>query len=69
MVDITLAKRIKELRLEKGLKQEELAHALGISQRAVSRIETQQVKPSPQLLVDVAKFFGVSTDYLLGIED
>ena len=61
--------RIKELRLEKGLTQAELANALNTSQRNVSKYETEYLDLSTENIIKLCKFFGVSADYLLGLED
>lgn len=63
------AERLKELRTEKGLSQIELAKETGLSQTAITYWETQQRIPSAQAVVILAKYFEVSTDYLLGMID
>lgn len=59
-------KRLKELRIEKGLKQEEIATQLGVTQRKVSYWETGKIEPDLLHLGKIAEFFDVSVDYLLG---
>lgn len=61
--------RLKELRLERGLSQTELATELNISQRAVSHYENEEHDLSTDLIISICKFFGVSADYLLGLKD
>ena len=61
----SLGKRIAEYRREKGLKQEELADALGISAQAVSKWENDVSCPDILLLVDLAEQLGVTVDELL----
>ncbi len=68
MID-KFAKRVAELRLEKNLSQTELAKILEISQTTVAKWENGERKPSVNALIDIANFFDVSTDYLLGIKD
>ena len=65
------AKRLKELREEKGLSQHELAKKLGdeISNSAVSLWELGKRIPKLDALIILAKFFKVSIDYLAGLED
>jgi len=63
------AKRIRELRTERGLNQETVANAVGIAQRTYSGYECGESEPAQKILVELAKFFGVSVDYLLGEED
>ncbi len=61
--------RLKELRQEKGLSQAQLAKATGISTGAIGFWETGERVPNAQSVIVLAKFFGVTTDYLLGLED
>ena len=61
-------KRIKSLREEKGISQAELAKRLYITRGAVNAWETGKAIPSIDKLMDLARFFRVSTDFLLGIE-
>ena len=55
---------IKNLRKEKGISQEALAQAMGVSVQAVSKWETQCSYPDILLIPQIAEFFGVSIDYL-----
>lgn len=57
--------RIKELRLEKKLTQKVLAEYLGANQTMLSKIETGTSIPDAMLLIDLSRFFHVSTDYIL----
>ncbi len=57
--------RIKNLRKSKGLSQDKLAEAFGLSVQAVSKWECSQSYPDIELLPAIADFFGVSVDYLL----
>ncbi len=61
--------RLKELRIEKGLSQMQLANATGLSQSAIARWELKITDPPASSLITLAKFFGVTVDYLLGLED
>jgi transcriptional regulator with XRE-family HTH domain len=63
---ITIGERIKELRIEKGLFQQDLAEKLGVIQTCVSAYEKNRVRPSYEVLILLADIFEVSTDYLLG---
>ena len=65
----TIGKRIAALRREKGLKQEELAQAMGVSAQAVSKWENDQSCPDISLLPKLAKYLGVSVDTLLSGEE
>jgi transcriptional regulator with XRE-family HTH domain len=62
------AERIKVLREARGWTQAELARRLSITRNGVNSWEQGLSIPSPACLVDLAKLFSVSTDYLLGVE-
>ena len=59
---------IRNLRIQHGLSQVELAKKLNVSKQCVSNWENDNVLPSIVMLVQIADFFGVSTDNLLGRE-
>lgn len=61
--------RLKQLREEKGMLQEELARALSVSPSAIGMYERDYREPSDELLLQIARFFDVSIDYLLGNSD
>lgn len=61
--------RIKELRLDRNLTQSDVAKAIGTSQRNIGRWENSENEPAAIYVKSLAEFFGVSTDYLLGLED
>jgi len=63
------ATRIKELRDEKNLTKTQLANAVKLSDNIVGRWESGERMPSLETLILLAKFFNVSTDYLLGLKD
>ena len=65
----SLADKIKLLREKSDLTQAEVARALGLSRSGVNAWEMGLSVPSTPYVVELAKMFGVSTDYLLGIED
>ena len=60
--------KIKELRTARGWTQADLARRLGITRNGVNSWEQGLSVPSPAPLVELAKIFSVSTDYLLGVE-
>lgn len=62
-----IGRRIKELRIKNGLKQQELADMFGLSSGTISFYESEQRKPDIDFIVAIAKYFDVSTDYLLGL--
>jgi transcriptional regulator with XRE-family HTH domain len=57
--------RLKELRLAKGLKQEEVARMLGIGRTAYGAYEIEDNIPPLNKLLQLAEFYGVSMDYIL----
>ncbi|MBO5472858.1 MAG: helix-turn-helix transcriptional regulator [Lachnospiraceae bacterium] len=61
--------RIKELRLEKKLTQQALAKQLGVNQAAISKLECEVSIPDAALLIDLSRFFHVSTDYILFLSE
>lgn len=61
--------RIKELRTQKGLSQMDLAVATGISQSAIAKWELGKTEPTATAIIVLARFFGETTDYLLGVEN
>ena len=63
------AERLKSLRTENKLSQMELAKLVGVSQSGIKQWENAERIPNAEVVVKFAKFFNVSTDYLLGLED
>lgn len=61
--------RIKQLRLERRMTQEELAKHLGIKQQTISSYESGVNRPDIDTLGKLAEFFGVSVDYIGGFSD
>lgn len=61
--------RIKLLREEKKIRQDELAKVLSISPSAVGMYERDEREPNDEITLKLAEYFGVSTDYLLGKSD
>ena len=64
-----LGQRICELRAHLGWSQVELSRRLRVSKQTVSNWENDNIQPSIEMLVRLSKIFGVTTDYLLGLED
>ncbi len=70
MKDLELfATRVKELRKQKRLSQTELGEVLGLTHKSISTIESGVRGTTIEKLILLAKFFNVSTDYLLGLKD
>lgn len=66
-MELKLGAAIKKLRINKGIKQEELANFIGVSFQAVSKWETDTTMPDISLLLKLAVFFGVRIDDLFSI--
>lgn len=66
---MNISDRIQNLRKAKGISQEQLADALGVSRQAVSKWESEQATPDIDKIILMSEYFEVTTDYLLrGIE-
>lgn len=61
--------KIKELREDKNLSQEEVAKGINTSQRNIGRWEKEENEPTANFLIKLADYFQVSVDYLLGRTD
>lgn len=61
--------RLKELRLENNLSQKQLAEHIGVSDVAICRWESGLRIPNAENIKNIALYFGISSDYLLGLED
>ena len=63
-----LGRQIYDLRTALGWSQVQLAEKLNITKQTVSNWENENIQPSIEMLVRIAKLFRVSTDYLLGLD-
>lgn len=63
------AERLQQLMKEAEISQSTLAKEIGYTQRAVSKWVNEQAEPTATAIVRCAQFFGVRSDYLLGLED
>ena len=63
-----LNEQIKKLRTAHGITQVQLSKALGVTKQSVSNWENDNIQPSIDMLIRLAEYFKVSTDYMLGIE-
>ena len=63
------AERLRELRAERNLSQRMLSNETGIPQSSIALWESGARVPDATEVVTLAKYFGVSTDFLLGLED
>ena len=69
-VKLSIPERLKDLRVERHLTLEELAEATGLSRSALGSYEADDYKDiSPFSIVTLAEYYGVSTDYLLGVSE
>ncbi len=62
------SERLKELRIDNNLSQEQLAKAVGLSHTAIVYWENGQRVPNANAVIVLAEYFEVTTDYLLGVE-
>lgn len=65
-MDVKIPTILKELRYANGAKQEDVAKTIGISKSGYGYYEQGRSMPDPEMLLKLAKYFNVSTDYLLG---
>ncbi len=63
-----IGKKIRTLRLQKNIPQNDLAKILGVSKSTMSNYERNYSTPDPELLVKIADYFNVSIDYLFDYE-
>ena len=63
-----LNEQIKKLRTAQGISQVELAKKLGVTKQSISNWENNNIQPSVDMLVRLAHYFSVSTDFLLDID-
>ena len=67
---LTIQEKLKNLRVERHLTLEQLAEETGISKSSLGKYETDDFKDiSPFSIVTLAKYYDVSTDYLLGLTE
>lgn len=62
-------KRIKDLREDNDMTQDELAQKLGVSKRTLLRYESGESEPSISVLIALSLLFNVSIDYIVGSKD
>ncbi len=61
--------RLKQLRIEKGLTQQQIAQELNIATRTYSHYENGDREAPYSILIAICKYFDVTSDYLLGLSD
>ncbi|MBE6665993.1 MAG: helix-turn-helix transcriptional regulator [Ruminococcaceae bacterium] len=63
-----LSENIKKLRMALGISQVELAKKLGVTKQCISNWENDNIQPSIEMLIKIAKYFAVPVDELLGLK-
>ena len=66
MVDCS--EKLRLLREAKHLTQQQVANAVGVSKATISAYETASKAPSIEVIIRLARFYGVSVDYLVGVD-
>ncbi len=69
MIMSAFSETLKELRADSGISQAALAKAIGVTQKAIDFWEKDINEPKASYVVALAKFFDVSSDFLLGMEE
>ncbi len=69
MYECKIAEKLVELRTSKGVTQEDVAQSLSISNKTVSKWENGASTPDLPMVVELAKYYGVTTDTLLGLSE
>ena len=64
---IMISEKIRKLRKDFNISQVTLAKELGVTKQCISNWENDNILPSIEMLIKIAKYFNVSTDYLLDI--
>ena len=66
----TPGERVSDLREQRGLKKKELAETVGVDASTIGRMENNEIKKiDSNIILSIAKYFGVSTDFILGLSD
>ena len=61
--------KLEEIRKQKGIKQEELADAMGVSRQTISSLENGRYNPSVILAIKLARYFGTNVEELFRYEE
>ncbi len=69
MYECKIAEKLVELRTSKGVTQEDVAQSLSISNKTVSKWENGASTPDLPMVIELAKYYGVTTDTLLGLSE
>ena len=66
---INVKNRIEEIRTERGIRQEELARAMGVSRQTISSLENGRYNPSIMLAHNIARYFGMTIEEVFIFEE
>ena len=69
MYECKISEKLVELRTSKGVTQEDVAQSLSISNKTVSKWENGASTPDLPMVIELAKYYGVTTDTLLGLSE
>ena len=61
-----MLEKLKQLRIEKGISQQQLADVIMVSQQSINKYENHNVEPEISTMIKIANYFNVSVDYLVG---
>ena len=64
-----IGERLRMLRKKRGITQTELADVIGVKKSTISLYETGKSDPADEFKIAIAKYFGISLDYLIGVVD
>lgn len=64
-----MQERLKQLRAEKGLTQQQVANSIGITKSALANYEVGLREPSIEVIKAICRFYEVTSDYLIGLSD
>ena len=64
-----IGERLYDLRKDAGLSQEQLAAIINVNKHSISSYERERSEPSDDIKIQLAQYFGVSVDYLIGLSD
>ena len=65
----TFPNRLKEVRKIQNITQKQVADGIGVTETQYQKYEHDKTKPSYMVIIDLATYFNVSADYLLGLSD
>ena len=69
MYECKIAEKLVELRTSRGVTQEDVAQSLSVSNKTISKWENGASTPDLSMVVELAKYYGVTTDSLLGLSE